>query len=222
MHKITLSRNSGKFELVRNRDGKTISDAPTHDSIFYAMAYHMAQQQHHATGHLWRAAEEAAAGLVELHKEARPQPHVKGFALHVATVNNYTILEVHPQQEAPSEPKPAPVYTCSCDFYTKANGKRPIIGGMPICKHVLAGMMVRQLELQPDHWQRKAAKLLRSRDTFGEIQKREQEAEKMHDGLILSNAKGKARRARFNELRRQQEAGRYQVPAAIAEQEQPF
>ena len=173
MYKITMNHNSGKYELIRNRDGRVMADAPTHDSIFYAMAYYMSQEKAHISGHLWRAAEEAAAGLVELHQHPAAQPHHLGFALDVATVNGYQILEVHAEQDAPSAPKPDPVYTCSCDFYTRANGKRPIIANMPVCKHILAGMMWRQWEIAPRTWEARQRQQERGRDTFGAIQQAE-------------------------------------------------
>ena len=175
MYTITINRNSGKYELVRNRDGRVMADAPFHDSVFYAMAFSMSQKQAHLSGHLWRAAEDAAAGLVDLHKNLQIRPHYSGFAFHVATVNGYKVLEVHAEQDTPSAPKPKRTYTCTCDFYTKANGKRPLLAEMPVCKHILAGMMWRQWEIAPERWTAEQAQRQRGRDTFGLIQKAEAE-----------------------------------------------
>lgn len=216
MYTITINPNSGKYELIRNRDGRTIADAPMHDSVFYAMAYHMSQRQPHASGHLWRAAEEAAAGLVELNQHPAAQPHHLGFALNVATVNGYQILEVCAEQDAPSAPKPGPVYTCSCDFYTKANGKRPIIANMPVCKHILAGMMWRQWEIAPRTWEARQRQQERGRDTFGAIQQAE-ETQEARD--VMHHARGKARRAVLNQMLDNHFAG---IGPKPGQQEQPF
>lgn len=227
MYKITFSKHSGKYELVRNRDGRVMGDAPGHDSIFYAMAYHMAQQQPHATGHLWRAAEEAAAGLVELHPHPAARPHLLGFALHVATVNGYQILEVHEEAEAPSAPKPKPVYTCNCPFHEKANGKRPIIAGMPVCKHILAGMMQRQLEIEPRTWEARQRKQERGRDTFGYIQREREAWEAAAEAVlateaaqeIKATAKAKSRRMMQNLLDKNHESG---IAPLVSDAELPF
>lgn len=175
MYTITINRNSGKYELVRNRDGRVMADAPFHDSIFYAMAFSMAEKQAHLSGHLWRAAEEAAAGLVELTSNQDHHQEWDGWSWQIATVNGYQIRRWQREAEAVAAPMPKPVYTCTCDYYEKANGKRPLLAEMPVCKHILAGMMWRQWEIAPERWTAEQAQRQRGRDTFGLIQKAEAE-----------------------------------------------
>ncbi len=228
MYTITRNTTSGNFELTRNRDGRLMDSRPIDDApIFYPMALHMSQQQPHATGHLWRAAELASeAGKVELlQKGDRVRMEFDGYSFHVATVNGYEIRQHNREPEAVAAPRPAPVYTCDCDSYTKGEGTRPIVAGQPICKHILAGMMVRQSQIAADHWQAIAAKQAAPRTIYGRMQQQrshEEAALKMHEDAIISNARGKARRARANEIQRQHEARRYQAPAHLVEEELPF
>jgi hypothetical protein len=55
---------------------------------------------------------------------------------------------------------------------------------MPICKHVLAGMMVSQLEKAPKHWYSIQAQQQRGRDTFGMIQQAKAEREPWSDEAL--------------------------------------
>jgi hypothetical protein len=226
MYTITRNTTSGNFELTRNRDGRLMDSRPIDAApIFYPMALHMSQQQPHATGHLWRAAELASeAGKVDLlRKGDRVRMEFDGYSFHMATVNDYEIRQHNREPEAVAAPRPAPIYTCDCDFYTKGEGTRPVIAGQPICKHILAGMMVRQSQIAADHWQAIAAKQAAPRTTAGRIrQSQEEQAEQMHEDAIISRARGKARRATLNEMQRQHEAGRYAAPASLAQQEEPF
>lgn len=226
MYKITRNNTSGNFELIRNRDAKLMDSRPIDDApIFYPMALHMAQQQPHATGHLWRAAELASeTGKVELlRKGDRIRIESDGYSFHMATVNGYEIRQHNREPEAVAAPRPAPVYTCDCKFYTEGAGTRPMIAGQPICKHILAGMMTRQSEIAADHWQAIAAKQAAPRTVYGRAkQAQEEAAQQMHEDAIINRAKGKARRATLNELQRQHQAGRYQAPAHLAEEELPF
>jgi hypothetical protein len=97
MYKITINRNSSNYELIRNRDGRIMAEQPIKTaSIYFSMAYHMSQHAQHASGHLWRAAEAAEAGQVELLDPIdRRHDHgyngnIYGLRLHVATVNATT------------------------------------------------------------------------------------------------------------------------------------
>lgn len=228
MYTITRNTTSSNFELTRNRDGRLMDSRPIEDApIFYPMALHMSQQQPHAAGHLWRAAELAGtAGKVELlQRGGRVRMETDGYSFQVATVNGYEIRQYNYEPEAVAAPIPAPIHTCDCDSYTKGNGTRPLIAGRPTCKHILAGMMFRQSQIAADHWQAIAAKQAAPRTLYGRMQQRhshEEAAQQMHEDAIISRAKGKARRAALNEMQRQHEAGHYQAPAHLAEKELPF
>jgi hypothetical protein len=224
MYKIARNANNRNFELVRNRDGRVMDSQPIDNcSHFYHMAYFMSAKQPHAAGILWRAAETAAAGRVELLSQFSYQVESEGYSKRVAIINNYEIRHYQRERETVAAPQPAPIYTCSCKFYTEGRGTRPIVANMPTCKHILAGMMVRQMEIGPKYWQEITEQQQRGRDSYGRVkQQREAEAEKMHEDAIINNAKGKARRATLNAKMKQWEAEGAATAQRWQEQEQPF
>ena len=174
MYRITKNKKSGNFELVRTRDGRVMDSQSIEGAhIALAIAQEMARRQPHATGHLWRAAALVTSDRVDFvpENEQCGRNTGEGFVTIVAIVNGYIVERVQQPQPAVSAPMPQPIYICECDFFIKARSGRPIIAGMPVCKHILAGMMTRQIVTNLAHWEQLIAERQQTqRDTFGKIQ----------------------------------------------------
>lgn len=173
MYSIRFSEMLDKFEYLRTKDGRILDEQPCGNNgpLAFYLAFRFGRKHPHMTGESWRAAQLLTAGAVTMLDaptliSRQDNPHyssVEKSTYKVAQVVSQASGEIYDVYRiewgevlAPGAPEPdrRHTYGCTCKHYTEGNGRRPVVNGQPLCKHILAVTIYNAINQDAEKWAR--------------------------------------------------------------------